>query len=121
MPQPRDKASDFDPWQLAALARLRSLRDLDLELLRTPEVTGRNAEPRRCDLLDAVVAPPSPELDRAPIWFIAMARASCASGDKAPSDIAVLTKRLTISSDGSTACRGRGCCEVLMRISSRSD
>ena len=32
-------------------------------------------------------SPPSPELERPPKVFIAIARASCASGDKAPKDI----------------------------------
>src|SRR4029077_13508479 len=33
MPQTGDEARDFEPGQLAALARLRALRDLDLELV----------------------------------------------------------------------------------------
>src|SRR2546430_6077281 len=55
-----------------------------------------------CALPISGSSPPSPEFDRAPIWFMAMASASCASGDRAPSDIAVLTNRLTIASEGST-------------------
>ena len=66
-------------------------------------------------------SPPSPELDLAPTWFIAIARASCASGESAPSDIAVLTKRLTTSLAGSTSSSGTGCVHSLSRISSRSD
>ena len=38
--------------QLAALARLRALGDLDLELVGAGEVRGGHAEPRRRDLLD---------------------------------------------------------------------
>ena len=66
-------------------------------------------------------SPPSPELDLAPIWFIASASASCASGDRAPSDIAVLTNRLTISLAGSTAFIGAGESDSCSTSSSRSD
>ena len=46
------------PGQLAALARLRALGDLDLELVGAGEVRGGHPEPRRRDLLDpGVVAP----------------------------------------------------------------
>src|SRR5438034_6563430 len=45
-------------------------------------------------------APPSPPLDLAPIRFFASASASCASGDRAPSDIALLTNRLPLSLAG---------------------
>src|SRR5207245_9409125 len=39
--------------ELAAFARLRALRDLDLELPRERQVLGRVAEASRGDLLDA--------------------------------------------------------------------
>ena len=42
--------------QLAALAGLRALGDLDLELVRAGEIGGRDAEPGRGDLLDPGVA-----------------------------------------------------------------
>ena len=45
------------PGQLAALARLGALGDLDLELVGPGEVRGGHAEPRRRDLLDPRVAP----------------------------------------------------------------
>ena len=48
-------------------------------------------------------SPPSPVLLRAPNLFIAMARASCASFDKAPKDMAPTTKCFTISASGSTS------------------
>ena len=53
-------------------------------------------------------SPPSPELDFPPIRFIAMARTSCASGDRAPRDIPAVVKRRRISSIGSTSSRGIG-------------
>ena len=43
--------------ELAALARLRTLGDLDLELVGAREVGRGHAEPRRSDLLDAGIAP----------------------------------------------------------------
>src|SRR5260370_49043 len=66
-------------------------------------------------------SPPSPELERAPTWFMAIASASCASGESAPSDIAVLTNRLTISLAGSTSSSGTGASESLISITSRTD
>ena len=46
---------------------------------------------------------PSPQLDLAPSLFIAMARISCASLDKAPSDMPPVQKRFTISTADSTS------------------
>jgi hypothetical protein len=54
--QARDLGRDLLARELAALAGLRPLRDLDLELIRVREVLGRDAEPRRRDLLDPRVA-----------------------------------------------------------------
>ena len=51
-----DVGSRLPPGQLAAFARLRALRDLDLELLGADEIIGRHAETRRGDLLDARIA-----------------------------------------------------------------
>ena len=51
-PQPRDERRDLDRRQLAALARLGALGDLDLELLRAREVGRGDAEAGRRDLLD---------------------------------------------------------------------
>ena len=48
-------------------------------------------------------SPPSPEFDCAPIWFIAIARVSCASGLIEPRLIAADAKRLNIASFGSTS------------------
>jgi hypothetical protein len=53
-------------------------------------------------------SPPSPELLRPPRRFIAIASASCASGDNAPRLIAALSKRRTIDSIGSTSSSGNG-------------
>ncbi len=44
--------------------------------------------------------------DRPPSRFIAIASVSCASRDSEPSDIAPVTKRLTISAAGSTSSSG---------------
>ena len=48
-------------------------------------------------------SPPSPVLDLPPRRFIAIASVSCDSRDSDPSDIAPVTKRLTISLAGSTS------------------
>ncbi len=53
-------------------------------------------------------SPPSPELDRAPIRFIAIESVACASGESAPSDIAEETNRRRISSTDSTSSSGTG-------------
>ena len=53
-------------------------------------------------------SPPSPESDFPPIRFIAIARASCASGEIAPSDIAAVVNRTRMSSIGSTSSIGIG-------------
>ena len=53
--QPGDEARHLQTWQLAALAGLRALRDLDLELVGTLEIRGRDAESRGRYLLHAVV------------------------------------------------------------------
>ena len=47
VPQPRDLGRDLVAGELAALARLRALRDLDLQLLREDRVLGRDAEAAR--------------------------------------------------------------------------
>ena len=52
VPQPRDQVVDLEAGQLAALAGLRALRDLDLQLVGIREVAGRHAEARGRDLLD---------------------------------------------------------------------
>lgn len=48
-------------------------------------------------------SPPSPVLDLAPSWFMAMARVSCASLEMEPYDMAPVENRLTISLTGSTS------------------
>ena len=50
--QPRDLGRHLVRRDLAALAGLRALGDLDLELLGERRVLGRDAEAARCDLLD---------------------------------------------------------------------
>ena len=54
--QPRDLGRHLVPGELAALAGLRPLRDLDLELVGAGGVLRRDAEPAGCDLLDPRVA-----------------------------------------------------------------
>ena len=65
-------------------------------------------------------SPPSPELERAPIRFIPRARVRCASGESAPSDIAVEMKRRRSASTGSTSASGTGVPPPPPRIASRS-
>ena len=55
MSEAGDQACDLDPGELAALARLRALRDLDLQLVGALQVARGDAEAGRGDLLDAVV------------------------------------------------------------------
>src|SRR5690606_26967667 len=50
--QPRDQRIDLAAGQLAALAGLGALRDLDLQHLGVDQVLGRDAEAARRDLLD---------------------------------------------------------------------
>src|SRR5690606_1027795 len=49
---PRDRLVDLVPGELAALAGLGALRDLDLQLLGVVQVLDRHAEAARGDLLD---------------------------------------------------------------------
>ena len=56
VPQSRDLGGDLVAGQLAALAGLGALGDLDLELVGVRCVLGRDAEASRCDLLDPGVA-----------------------------------------------------------------
>ena len=51
-PERRDVGGGLATGELAALARLRALGDLDLELVGAREVGGGHPEPRRGDLLD---------------------------------------------------------------------
>ena len=51
----RDPRVHLSPGQMAALARLGSLRHLDLDFLRAAEVSRRHTEASRCDLLDRTV------------------------------------------------------------------
>src|SRR5262249_33296679 len=55
--EPRDQRRDLLRRQLAALAGLRALGDLDLELLGTREVGGCDTEPGTGDLFDRAVMP----------------------------------------------------------------
>ena len=84
--QPRDVRDHLHPGQLTAFARLRALRDLDLQLVGRTQVGRRHAEARRGHLLGAAAvpvavrgrtnrsgsSPPSPLLLRAPRRFIAV-------------------------------------------------
>ena len=51
-------------------------------------------------------SPPSPVLDRPPIWFMAMASVSWLSCEMDPNDMAPVANRFTISDTGSTSSRG---------------
>src|ERR1700679_4339350 len=55
MAQLCNESRDLMPGQLAALTRLGSLRDLDLNLFRVRQILCRNAEATRGDLLDLVI------------------------------------------------------------------
>ncbi len=57
MAHPGDEISHLVTGDLTALARLRSLRNLDLDLLGLAQVARRHAEPPRGDLLDLGVRP----------------------------------------------------------------
>ena len=54
--QARDQARHLEPRELATLARLGALRDLDLQLVGALEVARGDTEPGRRDLLDTIVA-----------------------------------------------------------------
>src|SRR5205085_8504620 len=59
VPDVRDVLVDLVAWQLATLARLRALGDLDLQLVGVDQVVGGDAEAARRHLLDrgaAIVA-----------------------------------------------------------------
>src|SRR5690606_19918662 len=49
---PCDRLDDLAAGELAALAGLRALRHLDLELIGVREIPDRDAEASGCDLLD---------------------------------------------------------------------
>ena len=57
VPHLRDPGIHLVPGQLAALARLRALRHLDLQIGAVHQVLARDAEPRRRDLLDRAAPP----------------------------------------------------------------
>ena len=120
--QAGDLERDLEAGQLAALAGLGTLGDLDLELLGGVEILGGDAEAAGGHLLDRRVgivaveprlealrpSPPSPLSERAPIRFMAMVSVSCASGDSAPRDMPGVTKRFLISVMLSTSSSGTG-------------
>src|SRR5262249_36593574 len=56
VPEACDLPADLVAGELAALPRLRALRDLDVELVRERAVLGRDTEAAGRDLLDARVA-----------------------------------------------------------------
>ena len=66
----RDVGRRLAAGQVAALAGLRALGDLDLELLRANKVGGGHAEAGRGDLLDPGVAPLSVQARRVPGWIL---------------------------------------------------
>ena len=74
---------------------------------KRPEATCLIAERRRSPFGSGVKrtgsSPPSPVFDLPPRRFIAIASVSCVSRLIEPSDIAPVTKRLTISLAGSTS------------------
>ena len=119
-PERRDVGGRLAPRELAPLARLGALGDLDLELLSAGEVLRGDPEPGRRDLLDPGVSgagrarpaasgryqagssPPSPVFAAPPIAWMPSVSARCASGDSAPTLIADTTNRRAIAAAGST-------------------
>ena len=134
MAQLGDHLGHLEAGQLAALAGLGALGDLDLDLAAFVQVFGGHAEAARRDLLDrrvriVAVRPrawrgagprrPRPSRTCAPMRFMAMDSVSCASGPSAPSDMPGATKRLRISVMLSTSSSEIGC-TASVRKSSRS-
>ncbi len=70
-PQGRDVRGRLAAGELAALAGLRALGDLDLELVRASEVRGGHPEPGRGHLLDPGVAAPAVRSRRVPGGILA--------------------------------------------------
>ncbi len=111
MSQPRDEFRYLEARKLAALAGIRALRDLDLDLAAVVQVFRRHAEAAGGNLLDGAVGvvavrawlgacrvlPALAGSDFAPIRFMAIDSVSCASGLRAPSEIPGATRRLRIS------------------------
>jgi hypothetical protein len=88
------------------------------------DATWRMAE-RRWSPLSSVPSrrgssPPSPEFDRPPMRFMAMASVSCDSGEIEPRLMAPVAKRFTMSLAGSTSLRGKGDAASRKRSSPRS-
>ena len=122
MAHARDHFVDLVAGQLAALAGLGALGNLDLQIVGIDEVIRGDAEASRSHLLDRAAAqiavgigletasssPPSPVLDFPSMRFMAMASVSCASLLIEPNDIAPVANRFTISAAGSTSSRGTG-------------
>ena len=88
------------------------LRDPEvLDIISSGVLLGRAAEalsPLGIGSKCAGSSPPSPLSDFAPIRFIAMLRVLCASGDRAPSDMPGVTKRLRIEVIDSTSSMSMG-------------
>ena len=87
VPEPGDLIVDLEAGQLAALAGLRALGDLDLQLVGVDEVAGRHAEPRRGDLLDRRAAQVAVRVGRRAHGILAAlagvrARAEAVHGDR---------------------------------------
>src|ERR1017187_10897632 len=57
MAQARNRLINLGPGKLTALARLGTLRDLDLQLVGIHQVMGGDAESRRRNLLDGASPP----------------------------------------------------------------
>ena len=119
----RDVRVDLVAGQLAALAGLRALRHLDLELVGVRQVVDVHAEAARGDLLDrraarvavrvAHVARRDPRRPRrcSTCRRAGSSRSRASRAPRAtsePSDIAPVEKRFTISAAGSTSSSGIG-------------
>ncbi len=122
-PQRGDVGGRLATGQLAALARLRTLGDLDLELVGAREICRGHPEPRRRDLLDPGVASsavrrpartrPDPRRPRRcsrrpPARWMPIVSAWWASGDSAPTLIAETTNRRAIDRASSTSSKANG-------------
>src|SRR5215469_14105272 len=101
------------------ICRSSALTRYSLVTPNRPLATCLIADLRRSPFTSAAYlsasSPPSPEFDRPPSRFIAIARVWCASADSEPYDIAPVQNRLTISLTGSTSSIGTGSRAVLAR------
>src|SRR5215472_12150237 len=111
------------PWAIL-ICRSSAFTRYSLVTPNRPLATCLIADLRRSPLASAAYlsasSPPSPEFDRPPRRFIAIASVWCASADSEPYDIAPVQNRFTISLTGSTSSTGTGSLAGLIASSPRS-